>query len=81
LTGLGTYRVADVPSWYRNAAETEHWAAQAQFWEAIAQVCVNLRGVFAYNLINEPRWRPPPKGRPAKDAPRANEWLAIRGVH
>jgi hypothetical protein len=54
LTGLGTYRVADVPSWYRKATEKEHWAAQAQFWEAIAQVCANHSGVFAYNLINEP---------------------------
>lgn len=54
LTGLGTYRATDVPSWYRNATEKEHWAAQAQFWEAISQVCANDPGVFAYNLINEP---------------------------
>lgn len=54
VTGLGTYRVEDVPAWYRNASEKEHWAAQAEFWEAIARVCANRPGVFAYNVMNEP---------------------------
>jgi hypothetical protein len=54
LTGLGTYRMTDVPSWYRNATEKERWAAQARFWSAVAQVCANRPSVFAYNLINEP---------------------------
>src|SRR5512138_249297 len=54
ITGLGTYRIADVPSWYRNLAEKERWAAQATFWEAVAKVCTNRPGVFAYNLMNEP---------------------------
>jgi hypothetical protein len=54
LTGLGTYRLTDVPAWYRNAREREHWARQAEFWEAVASVCANRPGVFAYNLMNEP---------------------------
>jgi hypothetical protein len=54
MTGLGTFREADVPSWYRNLAEKERWAAQATFWEAVAKVCANRPRVFAYNLMNEP---------------------------
>jgi Cellulase (glycosyl hydrolase family 5) len=54
ITGLGTYRLADVPAWYRNANEREHWAMQAGFWEAVARVCANRPTVFAYNLMNEP---------------------------
>ncbi|MBZ5637047.1 MAG: glycoside hydrolase family 5 protein [Acidobacteriia bacterium] len=54
ITGLGTYRASDVPSWYRDTKEKEHWAAQAQFWEAIAQLCANRPSVFAYNILNEP---------------------------
>ena len=54
ITGLGTYRVADVPAWYRSATEKQHWAAQAKFWEAIAQVCADHPGVFALNVMNEP---------------------------
>ena len=54
ITGLGTYRLRDVPSWYSNASEKAHWAMQAEFWEAIAKVCAKRPGVFAYNLMNEP---------------------------
>jgi hypothetical protein len=54
ITGLGTYRLKDVPAWYRNASEREHWAMQAEFWEAVARVCANRPTVFAYNLMNEP---------------------------
>ncbi len=54
VTGLGTFRAADGPPWYRNLAEKERWAAQALFWEAVAQVGANRPGVFAYNLMNEP---------------------------
>jgi len=54
ITGLGTYRASDVPSWYLMANEKEHWAAQAQFWEIIAQLCADRPAVFAYNLLNEP---------------------------
>lgn len=54
ITGLGTYRLQDVPAWYRNANESDHWAMQAQFWEAVARACANRPAVFAYNLMNEP---------------------------
>lgn len=54
VTGLGTFRNADVPAWYRNLAERERWAAQAEFWTAVASVGANRPGVFAYNLMNEP---------------------------
>lgn len=54
ITGLGSYRQADVPTWYAALQEREHWAAQARFWEAIAAVCAGRPGVFAYNLMNEP---------------------------
>jgi cellulase (glycosyl hydrolase family 5) len=54
VTGLGTFRARDVPAWYRDLAEKERWAAQAEFWEAIAKVCANRPGVFTYNLMNEP---------------------------
>ena len=54
ITGLGTYRLKDVPTWYRNANEKEHWAMQAEFWDAVARICANRPTVFAYNLMNEP---------------------------
>lgn len=54
ITGLGTYRLKDVPAWYRDASEKDHWAMQAEFWEAVASVCANRPSVFAWNLMNEP---------------------------
>ena len=54
ITGLGTYRLKDVPNWYRNANEKEHWNMQAEFWEAIAKVCADRPTVFALSLMNEP---------------------------
>ncbi|MGA3238292.1 MAG: cellulase family glycosylhydrolase [Bryobacteraceae bacterium] len=54
ITGLGSYREKDVPAWYGAMPEGAHWAAQAQFWEAIAKTCAGRPGVFAYNLMNEP---------------------------
>ncbi len=54
ITGLGTYRASDVPSWYRLAKEQEHWAAQAEFWEVISRLCADRPTVFAYNILNEP---------------------------
>ncbi len=54
LTGLGCYHKADVPPWYDALGETERWAAQAAFWEAIAKVCANSPAVFCYDLMNEP---------------------------
>jgi len=54
VTGLGTFRIGDVPAWYRNLSEQERWRVQAEFWEAVAGVGANRPGVFAYNLMNEP---------------------------
>lgn len=54
VTGLGTFRAAEVPAWYRELDEADRWAVQAQFWEAVAKVGAGRPGVFAYNLMNEP---------------------------
>jgi hypothetical protein len=54
LTGLGCYRKTDVPAWYEALPEQDRWAAQAQFWEAVAKTCADRPGVFCYNLMNEP---------------------------
>ena len=54
VTGLGTFRVADVPPWYNQLSESERWNAQAEFWTALAKVGANRRGIFAYNVMNEP---------------------------
>src|SRR6204780_4587673 len=51
ITGLGSYREKDVPAWYGAMPESARWAAQAQFWEAIAKTCAGRPGVFAYNLM------------------------------
>ncbi|MDQ3624715.1 MAG: glycoside hydrolase family 5 protein [Verrucomicrobiota bacterium] len=54
VTGLACYRPADVPAWYDAMDEPARWAAQAKFWEAIAEVCARSPAVFCYDLINEP---------------------------
>jgi hypothetical protein len=54
ITGLGTFRARDVPQWYNNLSERDRWSVQSEFWEAIASVGASHRGVFAYNLMNEP---------------------------
>ena len=54
VTGLGSYRPSDVPRWYNGLSESERWNAQARFWEAIARICADRPGVFAFNLMNEP---------------------------
>lgn len=54
LTGLACYHKADVPAWYDALPESERWAAQATFWEAIAQTCHDSPAVFCYDLMNEP---------------------------
>jgi len=76
VTGLGSYRAEDVPDWYKTMLEQEHWAAQTQFWEAIAKTCADRPGVFCYNLMNEPI---------VSDSQRpTGEWmhpLAIEGLH
>src|SRR5262245_58416361 len=54
LTGLGCYHKKDVPAWYDAMSETERWAAQAAFWEAVAKTCAKSPMVFCYDLMNEP---------------------------
>lgn len=54
LTGLGCYHKADVPAWYDALDERARWAAQANFWAAIAKQCQASPVVFCYDLMNEP---------------------------
>lgn len=54
LTGLGCYHKADVPAWYDALDERARWAAQANFWAAIAKQCQDSPAVFCYDLMNEP---------------------------
>ncbi|MCY3021532.1 MAG: cellulase family glycosylhydrolase [Planctomycetota bacterium] len=68
ITGLGCYRKSDVPRWYNDATEEQRWAAQARFWEAVAERCANSPAVFFYDLMNEPVV---PGGKR-----KAGEWLA-----
>jgi hypothetical protein len=54
VTGLGCYHKQDVPAWYDDLNEERRWAAQANFWRAIARVGRNSRAIFCYDLMNEP---------------------------
>ncbi len=54
VTGLASYRPADVPAWYDAMNEPKRWEAQAKFWEQIAETCASSPAVFCYDLINEP---------------------------
>jgi hypothetical protein len=54
LTGLGCYHKQDVPAWYDAMDESQRWAAQARFWEAVAERCARSPAVFCYDLMNEP---------------------------
>ena len=54
LTGLGCYHKADVPVWYDALREGQRWAAQANFWTAIAKTVGQSPAVFCYDLMNEP---------------------------
>ena len=54
LTGLGSFRPKDNPQWYTRLTESERWNVQAIFWGAIAEVCADRPGIFAFNLMNEP---------------------------
>src|SRR5438270_4771108 len=54
LTGLACYRKADVPAWYDALSDRDRWAAQARFWEAIADRCHGSSAVFCYDFMNEP---------------------------
>jgi len=54
LTGLGCYHKADVPDWYDKLSEADRWAAQVEFWKAVAKRCKDSPAVFCYDLMNEP---------------------------
>jgi Cellulase (glycosyl hydrolase family 5) len=54
LTGLGCYRLAQVPKWYDELDEAGRWDVQARFWRAIAETCKGQPAVFCYSLMNEP---------------------------
>ncbi len=75
LTGLGCYHKQDVPAWYDILNEPDRWAAQARFWEAVAQRCAASPAIFCYDLMNEPVV---PGGKKKRD-----DWLgpAFAGKH
>ncbi len=54
ITGLACYRRKDTPNWYKEMDEPDRWEVQARFWEAVARTCATSRGVFCYDLMNEP---------------------------
>ena len=54
ITGLACYHKANIPPWYDELDEQGRWAAQARFWEAIAQACKGQPAVLCYDLMNEP---------------------------
>lgn len=54
LTGLGCYHRQDIPLWYDALNESDRWAVQARFWEAVAETCAGSPAVFCYDLMNEP---------------------------
>ena len=54
ITGLACYGKDQRAGWYDALPDKERWAAQAQFWEAIAQTCADSPAVFCYDLVNEP---------------------------
>lgn len=75
ITGLGLYRLADVPPWLDELSEQDRWAAQAFFWKAVAETCAGHPAVFCYSLINEPVITEPKEGE--------HPWLAgeLGGFH
>lgn len=54
ITGLGCYHKQDVPAWYDALNESDRWAVQARFWDAVAETCAASPAVFCYDLMNEP---------------------------
>jgi hypothetical protein len=54
VVGLGSFRPEQDPAWYVDLSESERWAAQATFWETIAETLADRPGVLAFNLMNEP---------------------------
>src|SRR4029079_15502619 len=51
LTGLACYHKQEVPTWLDQLSEQERWAAQAEFWKAVAQRCADQPAVFFFDLI------------------------------
>ena len=64
LTGLGLYRIKDVPPWLDQLDEVGRWKAQAFFWREIARACRGHPAVFCYDLMNEPIITEPKAGEP-----------------
>lgn len=54
ITGLGCYRLSDVPAWYDALSEEGRWEVQARFWKEVAARCRGSPAVFCYDLMNEP---------------------------
>ena len=54
VTGLACYRPCDTPKWYNAMDEPHRWAAQSNFWSAVAATCAQSPAVFCYDLVNEP---------------------------
>jgi hypothetical protein len=54
VTGLGCYHKQDIPAWYDALSEEDRWAAQANFWRAVAGACADSSAIFCYDLMNEP---------------------------
>jgi hypothetical protein len=54
VTGLSCYKDSDTPLWYDRLPESERWAVQARFWDAISVGMSKSPAVFCYNLMNEP---------------------------
>jgi Cellulase (glycosyl hydrolase family 5) len=54
ITGLACYRPGDTPKWYDAMDERQRWAAQSNFWSAVAATCAKSPAVFCYDLMNEP---------------------------
>lgn len=75
LTGLACYHKQDVPAWYDELDEAQRWAAQANFWRAVAGRVKESPAIFCLDLMNEPVV---PGGRRAD-----KDWLgpAFAGKH
>jgi len=54
ITGLACYRKTQRAAWYDALPDNQRWAAQARFWEAVADTCAASSSVFCYDLVNEP---------------------------
>lgn len=64
VTGLACYHKQHIPSWYDKLSEQDRWAAQANFWEAVAKACEQSPAIFCFDLMNEPIL---PGKKPEKD--------------